>query len=102
MNVVVVIVRGSIASLKTAAIFPSIATPVAALTGTVKLTVGEVLSAAGIANPTVLESKVTGADRANSRPSSVAADVTVREAKPRMFHLQTQVLPRVAERPTCQ
>jgi hypothetical protein len=44
LKVAVVIVRGSIASLKAAAMFPPIAAPVAAFTGTVKLTVGAVLS----------------------------------------------------------
>ena len=39
------IVAGFIASLKVAAIFPLMATPVAAMPGTVKLTVGAVMSA---------------------------------------------------------
>src|SRR2546421_4365885 len=77
------------------------ATPVSALAGTVKLTVGAVMSA-GIANPTTLESSVTAAVRANSRPSTAAPVVTVMEAKARMFPLNTEVVPRVAELPTCQ
>src|ERR1043166_2654567 len=46
VNVRVVVVNGSIASLKVAAIFWLTATPVAALAGTVKLTMGAVVSAA--------------------------------------------------------
>src|SRR6185503_10666827 len=49
-----------------------------------------------------LESRVTAAVRANSRPSTVAPVVTVIEAKARMFPLNTEVVPRVAELPTCQ
>ena len=50
----------------------------------------------------VLESSVTAAVRANSRPSTVAPVVTVIEAKARMFPLNTEPVPRVAELPTCQ
>ena len=96
-----VIVKGSIALLKAAAIFWLMATPVSALAGTVKVTVGAVVSA-GIANPMILESSVTAAVRANSRPSTVAPVVTVMEAKARMFPLNTEPVPRVAELPTCQ
>src|SRR5438552_6653078 len=96
-----VIVKGSIASLKAAAIFPLMATPVAALAGTVKLTVGAVVSA-GIANPMILESRVTAPVRANSRPSTAAPVVTVMEANARMLPLNTEPVPRVAELPTCQ
>src|SRR5437667_5716726 len=77
------------------------ATPVAALAGTVKLTVGAVVSA-GIANPMILESRVTAPVRANSRPSTAAPVVTVMEANARMFPLNTEPVPRVAELPTCQ
>src|ERR1051326_9110737 len=49
-----------------------------------------------------LESKVTAAVRANSRPSTVAPVVTVMEAKARMLPLNTEPVPRVAELPTCQ
>src|SRR6058998_1771596 len=57
---------------------------------------------AGIANPMILESSVTAAIRANSRPSTAAPVVTVMEAKARMFPLNTEPVPRVAELPTCQ
>ena len=57
---------------------------------------------AGIANPMILESRVTAAVRANSRPSTAAPVVTVMEAKARMFPLNTEPVPRVAELPTCQ
>src|ERR1043166_4308169 len=39
----------------------------------------------GIGNPMILESRVTAAVRANSRPSTAAPVVTVMEAKARMF-----------------
>jgi hypothetical protein len=45
VKLAVLIVSGSIASLKAAVSFPLMATPVAALTGTVALTVGAVTSA---------------------------------------------------------
>src|SRR5580765_5576457 len=50
----------------------------------------------------VLESRVIAAVRANSRPSTDAPVVTVMEAKARMFPANTEVVPRVAELPTCQ
>src|SRR6266513_3368900 len=56
----------------------------------------------GIGNRTTLESSVTAAVRANSRPSTVAPVVTVMEAKARMFPLNTEPVPKVAELPTCQ
>src|SRR4030095_6911862 len=52
--------------------------------------------------PTVLESKVTAPLRANSLPSTAAPVVTVMEVKARMFPLKPEVVPRVAELPTCQ
>src|SRR5437667_167922 len=58
--------------------------------------------AAGIGNLISLESRVTAAVRANSRPSTVAPVVTVMEAKARMFPLNTEPVPKVAELPTCQ
>src|SRR5438874_9213872 len=50
----------------------------------------------------VLASKVTAPFRANSRPSTAAPVVTVMDVKARMFPLKTEVVPRVAELPTCQ
>src|SRR5947199_8957797 len=50
----------------------------------------------------ILESSVTAAVRANSRPSTAAPVVTVMEAKARMFPLNTEPVPKVAELPTCQ
>src|SRR5438552_18400829 len=50
----------------------------------------------------VLVSNVTAAVRANTLPSTVAPVVTVMEAKARMFPLNTEPVPRVAELPTCQ
>ncbi len=50
----------------------------------------------------VLASRVTAAVRANARPSSVAPVVSVMEAKARMFPFMTEVVPKVAELPTCQ
>src|SRR5207237_5087826 len=99
VKVIGVVVKGSIASLKVAAIFWLMGTPVAALAGTVKLTVGT-LVLAGMA--TILESRVTAPVRANSRPSTAAPVVTVMEAKARMFPLNTELVSRVAELPTCQ
>src|ERR1043166_2590964 len=57
---------------------------------------------AGIATPMTLESSVTAAVRANSRPSTIAPVVTVMEARARMFPLNTELVPSVAELPTCQ
>src|SRR6185436_10218321 len=50
----------------------------------------------------VLESKVTAPFRANSLPSTAAPVVTVMEVKARMLPLKTEVVPSVAELPTCQ
>src|ERR1051326_6788792 len=61
-----------------------------------------VAAAADVGIVMVLESNVTAAVRANSRPSTVAPVVTVIEAKARMFPLKTEPVPRVAELPTCQ
>src|SRR5436190_388324 len=55
---------------------------------------------AGIAK--LLESSVTAPVRANNRPSTAAPVVTVMEAKARMFPLNTEPVPKVAELPTCQ
>src|ERR1041385_7740989 len=82
VKLVVLIVEGSIVSLKVAAIFLLIATPVAAFAGSVELTVGRVVSA-GIPNPTVLASNVTAPFRAKALPSTAAPVVTVMEAKAR-------------------
>ena len=49
----------------------------------------------------VLASRVTAPVRAKSRPSTVAPVVTVIEAEARMFPLNTEPVPRVAELPTC-
>src|SRR5438477_96561 len=57
---------------------------------------------AEIGNLMSLESRVTAAVRAKSRPSTFAPVVTVMEAKARMFPLNTDPVPRVAELPTCQ
>src|SRR5580765_3248255 len=59
-------------------------------------------AAADVGIVIVLESSVTAAVRANSRPSTEAPVVTVMEAKASMFPLKTEVVPRVAELPTCQ
>ena len=61
-----------------------------------------VAAAADVGIVMVLESNVTAAVRANSRPSTVAPVVTVIEAKARMFPLNTEPVPNVAELPTCQ
>src|SRR5439155_3657308 len=50
----------------------------------------------------ILVSKVTAAVRANSRPSTAAPFCTVMEVEARMFPLKTEVVPSVAELPTCQ
>src|SRR5437762_13703117 len=50
----------------------------------------------------ILESRVTAAVRANNRPSTAAPVVMVMEAKARMFPLNTEPVPKVAELPTCQ
>src|SRR6185503_4918694 len=60
------------------------------------------MAAAAIGNPMLLESRVTAAVLAKSRPSTVAPVVTVMEARARMFPLNTVPVPRVAELPTCQ
>src|SRR6185503_19977960 len=57
---------------------------------------------AGIATPITLESSVTAAVRALSRPSTIAPVITVMEAKAMMFPLNTEPIPRVADLPTCQ
>src|SRR6185503_18768341 len=57
---------------------------------------------AGIGTPMILESSVTAAVRANSRPSTVAPVVTVIEAIARILPLNTELVPSVAELPTCQ
>ena len=49
----------------------------------------------------VLASGVTAPVRANSRPSTAAPVVTVMEAKARMFPLNTEPVPKVAELLTC-
>ena len=49
-----------------------------------------------------LLSMVTAPVRANARPSSVAPVVIVIEAKARMLPLKTELVPSVAELPTCQ
>src|ERR1043166_9381817 len=49
-----------------------------------------------------LESKVTAPFLANSLPATPAPVVTVMDVKARMFPLKTEVVPRVAELPTCQ
>src|SRR5882762_8072700 len=56
----------------------------------------------GAGGVTVLESKVTLAVRASSRPSTVAPFCRVIEAKARMLPLNTELGPKVAELPTCQ
>ena len=50
----------------------------------------------------VVVSKVTAPFRANSRPSNAAPFRSVMEVRARMFPLKTEVVPRVAELPTCQ
>src|SRR2546430_17052801 len=49
-----------------------------------------------------LSSRLTAAVLANNRPSTAAPVVTVMEAMARMFPLNTEPVPRVAELPTCQ
>src|SRR5688572_16940047 len=61
-----------------------------------------VAAAADVGIVMVLESSVTAAVRANSRPSTEAPVVTVIEAKAMMVPLNTEPVPRVAELPTCQ
>src|SRR5207244_8788860 len=56
----------------------------------------------GAGSVMVLVSKVTAPVRANSRPSTAAPVVTVMEANARMFPLNTEPVPSVAELPTCQ
>src|SRR5438477_10572080 len=56
LKVAVLIVKGSIASLKAAAMLPLMATPVAALAGTVALTVGRVVS--GVSPVVKLQTKL--------------------------------------------
>ena len=50
----------------------------------------------------VLPSKVTAAFRANALPSSLAPVFTVIAVYASMFPLKTEVVPSVAELPTCQ
>src|SRR5258708_6986441 len=56
----------------------------------------------GAGSVMVLASKVTAAVRADSRPSTAAPFCSVMEVRARMFPLKTEVVPRVAELPTCQ
>src|ERR1041384_4446537 len=58
--------------------------------------------AVALARVMVLESKVTAPFRANSLPSTAAPVVTVMEVNARMLPLKTEVVPKVAELPTCQ
>src|SRR4051812_30277577 len=58
--------------------------------------------AAEVSVVTLLEPKVTEPLRANSLPSTPAPVVTVIEVDARMFPLKLEVVPRVAELPTCQ
>src|ERR1043166_1624240 len=57
---------------------------------------------AAVTIPTALESRVTAPVLASARPSNAAPVVRVIEAKARMFPFMTEVVPRVAELPTCQ
>jgi len=50
----------------------------------------------------MLVSKVTAALRASARPFRVAPLVTVMEVSARMLPLKVELVPRVAELPTCQ
>src|SRR6185436_6350393 len=50
----------------------------------------------------VLASRLTAPFRANSLPSTAAPVVTVMEVSARMFPLKLEVVPSVAELPTCQ
>src|SRR3989454_1798077 len=56
----------------------------------------------GAGSVMILVSRVTAPVRANSRPSTAAPVVTVMEANARMFPLNTEPVPSVAELPTCQ
>src|SRR3989442_12369017 len=88
-----VMVKGSIASMKVRATFPLIGQQVLALA---------TIQAPALAGAMILESSVTAPVRANSRPSTAAPVVTVMEANARMFPLNTEPVPSVAELPTCQ
>src|ERR1044071_983599 len=61
---------------------------------------GAVGSAVGTV--TLLASRVTAPVWANSRPSTAAPVARELEAEARMFPLNTEAVPRVAELPTCQ
>src|SRR4029077_3061906 len=50
----------------------------------------------------VLVSNVTAPFRANALPSSVAPVASVIDVRASMFPLKTEVVPKVAELPTCQ
>ena len=66
--------------------------------------VGEVVGdgAAQFGSVKTLLSKVTEAFLANARPSTVAPVCTWIEVSARMFPLNVEVVPSVAELPTCQ
>jgi hypothetical protein len=72
VNVDVVIVEGSIASLNVARTFALIGVPVVAFAGDVKATTGGVASTIGPGIVTVFVASVTAAIRANALPSNAA------------------------------
>ncbi len=56
----------------------------------------------GAGSVMVLASKVTAPIRVNALPSSVAPVFKVMDWSAKMFPLKTEVVPKVAELPTCQ
>lgn len=66
----------------------------------VELAVG--VAAAHVGLVTVLESNVTAALRASSRPLTVAPVLAVTEVRARIVPANTELVPSVAELPTCQ
>ncbi|PIY50824.1 MAG: hypothetical protein COZ06_07315 [Armatimonadetes bacterium CG_4_10_14_3_um_filter_66_18] len=99
------IVAGSMGSLKVAVRFALFATPTLPFAGTVKLTLGGVLST-GFGIPTLPEKlallSVTAALSAKALPSSVAPASIVTEVNASTVPFMTEVVPKVAEEPTCQ
>ena len=95
---VVLIVKGSIASLKVAVIALLMATAVAAFAGMVELTVGGMMSKGTLI---VLATKVT-ATCASALPFSVAPEFITITVAHKMLPLNTDVVPSVVWPATCQ
>src|SRR5205814_5308723 len=76
--------------------------PAASVYGPVSTAADRNRPVAQVGTVIVLASNATAPFRASARPSSVAPAFSVMEVYARMFPLQTELPPSVAELPTCQ